>query len=189
MFATCVLAVDSLMNNRRAICEMTRPSTRSSSTSVSRGESLGPVGACMRRCIASARSRAVKARGLAAACRAAATTSSAGAALPTNAAAPESRAAKSLSSPAYIVRTTMPRWGSGPRGCRPHDLEVARAVEGPAQAFTDELVVVDQQHGDSRVVPRHLYLLLQGRRRPVGPCGGAVLDSVATPPGGETCPA
>ena len=54
----------------------------------------------------------MKARGLAAACRAAETTSSAGASLPTKAEAPESSAAKSLSSPAYIVSTTMPSSGS-----------------------------------------------------------------------------
>src|SRR5204863_256071 len=57
---------------------------------------------------ASARSPAVNADGADAACRAAATTSSAGAVLGTKALAPASRAPKSWSSPAYMVRNTMP---------------------------------------------------------------------------------
>src|SRR5215210_4689017 len=83
------------------------PSASSPRTSFSRGLSCGPVGLSLR-CIAPARSFAVNARGETAACRAAAITSSAGASFGTKADAPASRAPNSWSSPAYIVRTTIP---------------------------------------------------------------------------------
>jgi len=111
------------------------------------GDSCGPVGAS-RRFIASARSDAVKAVGAEAACRAAATTSSEGAFLGTNALAPASRAPNSCSSPAYMVRTTMPTDGIAERSLRSrrghfrrqsqiHDDHVRPGVVGLSECLGD----------------------------------------------------